>query len=59
MRRKILIKTGVLSLKLFLHNSFVFAKMTTYILKDNNLEGKEKAILTIFSVMKFLEHDIT
>ena len=50
-----LIKTWVLSLKLFLYNFFVFIEMSPGILKDENLQGREKKKFTIFSVMKFFE----
>lgn len=47
--------TGVLSL--FLYNFFLynFIKWALGFLKDENLKGREKAILAIFSVMKFFE----
>ena len=33
--------------------------MSLSILKDENLQGREKAIFIIFYVMKFFEHNIT
>ena len=59
MSLKIIIKTGVLSFKEFLHNSFVFAKTSLRILKDEKLQGREKAIFKIFYVMKFFVHNVT
>ena len=40
---KILTKTRVLSLKYFLCNSFVFAKLSLRILQDGNLQGRKKS----------------
>ena len=44
--------------KYFLYNSFVFAEMKLRILKDKNLQAKQKVIFTIFSVIKFIEQNI-
>ena len=33
--------------------------MSLSVLKDENLQGKENAIFTMFSVMKLFEHNIT
>ena len=51
---KSLIKTGVLSLKIVLS----VAKINPSIVRNEILQGRRVAILTVFSVMKFLEHTI-
>ena len=59
MSLKIIIKTDVLSFKEFLHNSFMFAKTNLSILKDEEMQGREKSIFKIFSVMKVFVHNVT
>ena len=48
----------LVNLKYFSYNS-VFTETSLSILKDENLQWREKAIFTIFSVVKFFEHNIT
>ena len=33
--------------------------MSFVILKDENLQGREKAVLKIFSMIKLFKHDVT